>query len=169
MRSSSPAARQNRSILSPIPSAKHLSSLAMKIIISEIEHHSNIVPWQLLCEDRGAILKVIPANEKGELILDEYAKLLNPKTKIVAVGHISNSLGTINPIKKIIAMAHDAGAKVLVDAAQSAPHMPVDVQDLDADFLVFSGHKVCGPTGIGILYGKEALLDACLLIRAEGI
>ena len=131
-----------------------------EIIISEIEHHSNIVPWQILCEDRGAILKVIPANQKGELLLDEFAKLLSSKTKIVSVGHISNALGTINPVKKMAAMAHEAGAKILVDAAQSAPHMPVDVQDLDADFLVFSGHKVCGPTGIGILYGKEALLDA---------
>jgi len=131
-----------------------------EIIISEIEHHSNIVPWQILCEDRQAKLNVIPCNEKGELDLEAYAKLLNDKTRLVAITHISNALGTLNPVKKMIAMAHAAGAKVLVDAAQSAPHMPVDVRDLDADFLVFSGHKVCGPTGVGVLYGKAALLDA---------
>lgn len=131
-----------------------------EIIISEIEHHSNIVPWQIVCEDRGAVLKVIPANERGELDLEAYGKLLSEKTKIVAVTHVSNALGTINPVKKIIAMAHQAGAKVLIDAAQSAPHMPLDVQELDADFLVFSGHKLYGPTGVGILYGKEALLEA---------
>lgn len=131
-----------------------------EIIISEIEHHSNIVPWQILCEDRGAILRIIPANERGELDLEVYRKLLNDKTKIVSVTHVSNALGTLNPIKEIIAMAHQAGAKVLIDAAQSAPHLPLNVQDLDADFLVFSGHKIYGPTGIGILYGKEALLEA---------
>lgn len=131
-----------------------------EVIISEIEHHSNIVPWQILCEDRGALLRIIPANERGELDLEAYRKMLNEKTKIVAVTHVSNALGTLNPIKEIIAMAHQAGAKVLIDAAQSAPHMPLNVQDLDADFLVFSGHKIYGPTGIGILYGKEGLLDA---------
>lgn len=131
-----------------------------EVIISEIEHHSNIVPWQILCEDRGAKLKVIPVNDRGELLLDEYAKLLTKKTKIVAVGHVSNALGTVNPVKKIIAMAHQVGAKVLIDGAQSIPHMQVDVRDLDADFYVFSGHKVYGPTGIGILYGKRDLLDA---------
>jgi cysteine desulfurase / selenocysteine lyase len=130
-----------------------------EILISAMEHHSNIVPWQILCEDRGAILKVIPMNEKGELLLEEYAKLLNPRTRIVAVTHISNSLGTLNPIKKMVSMAHQAGAKILVDGAQSAPHLKVDVQDLDADFFVFSGHKVMGPTGIGILYGKAELLN----------
>lgn len=130
-----------------------------EILISEMEHHSNIVPWQILCEDRGAILKVAPMNERGELIIEEFAKLLGPKTKLVAVAHISNSLGTINPIKDIVRMAHAAGAKVLVDGAQAAPHMPIDVQDLDADFYVFSGHKVYGPTGIGILWGKAELLD----------
>lgn len=130
-----------------------------EIIISEIEHHSNIVPWQILCEDRGAILKIIPANEKGELILDAYAKLLSHKTRLVAVNQISNALGTINPVRQIIEMAHEAGAKVLIDAAQSAPHMTIDVQMLDADFLVFSGHKLLGPTGVGVLYGKEELLN----------
>lgn len=131
-----------------------------EVIITEMEHHSNIVPWQILCEDKGAILKVVPMNDKGELILEELAKLLSKKTKIVAVTHVSNSLGTINPIKTIAKMVHDSGAKLLVDGAQAAPHMPIDVQDLDADFYVFSGHKEYGPTGIGILYGKEALLNA---------
>lgn len=130
-----------------------------EIIISEMEHHSNIVPWQILCEDRGAILKVIPINDLGELQLDIYEQLLNPKTKLVAITHVSNALGTLNPIKKIVSMAHAVGAKCLVDGAQSTPHMKIDVQDLDADFYVFSGHKVYGPTGIGILYGKKELLD----------
>ena len=131
-----------------------------EILITEMEHHSNIVPWQILCEDRGCVLRVAPMNDRGELKMDEFAKLLNSKTKLVSVAHVSNSLGTVNPIKEIIALAHDSGAKVLVDGAQAAPHMRIDVQDLDADFYVFSGHKVYGPTGIGILYGKESLLDA---------
>lgn len=130
-----------------------------EILISEMEHHSNIVPWQILCEDRGAILKVIPMNDRGELILEEYEKLLTAKTRLVAVNQVANSLGTINPVKEMAEMAHAAGAKILVDGAQSAPHMPVDVHDLDCDFFVFSGHKVYGPTGIGILYGKEELLE----------
>lgn len=130
-----------------------------EILISEMEHHSNIVPWQICCEDRGAVLKVIPMDDRGVLDLDAFARLLTDKTKIVAITHISNALGTINPIKKITAMAHAMGAKVLVDGAQAAPHLPVDVRDLDADFYVFSGHKIYGPTGIGILYGKEELLD----------
>lgn len=130
-----------------------------EVIISEIEHHSNIVPWQLMCEDRGAKLRIIPVDDDGVLKLDEYAKLLNPKTKLVAIGHISNALGTEHPIKEMITMAHKVGAKVLVDGAQAAPHMPVNVQDLDADFYAFSGHKLYGPTGIGILYGKEKLLE----------
>lgn len=130
-----------------------------EVIISEMEHHSNIVPWQLMCEDRQAKLKIIPINDRGEILLDEFQKLLTEKTKIVSIGHIANSLGTINPIKEMIHMAHQAGAKVLIDGAQSAPNMPIDVQDLDADFYVFSGHKLFGPTGIGILYGKEALLE----------
>lgn len=132
-----------------------------EIIISEMEHHSNIVPWQLLCEETGALLKIIPMNDRGELSLDVYANLLSQKTCLVALAHVANSTGTVNPIKKMIAMAHAAGpAKVLIDGAQSVPHMAVDVQDLDADFYVFSGHKLYGPTGIGILYGKLDLLNA---------
>lgn len=131
-----------------------------EILISEMEHHSNIVPWQILCEDRGAILKVIPINERGELVMEELEKLLNDRTKLLAITFVSNALGTINPIKEIIAQAHAKGVKVLVDGAQAAPHLPIDVQDLDADFFVFSGHKVYGPTGIGILFGKSELLNA---------
>jgi cysteine desulfurase / selenocysteine lyase len=130
-----------------------------EVIISEVEHHSNIVPWQIMCEDRGASLKVIPVNDRGELILEEYGKLLSERTKLVAVGHISNSLGSIHPVKTIINMAHQMGAKVLVDGAQAAPHLSVDVVDLDCDFYVFSGHKLYGPTGVGVLYGKQALLN----------
>ena len=140
-----------------------------EILISAMEHHSNIVPWQILCEDRGAVLKVIPMNEQGELLLDEYAKLLNSRTRLVAVTHVSNALGTLNPIKEITAIAHGAGTKVLVDGAQSAPHMKIDVQDSDVDFFAFSGHKMMGPTGIGILYGKAASSTRCLLIKEAGI
>lgn len=129
-----------------------------EILISVMEHHSNIVPWQILCEDRGAILKVIPINQQGEIILESYEKLLTSKTKLVAVTHISNALGTINPIKEMSAMAHKAGAKILIDGAQSAPHLKIDLQDIDADFFVCSGHKLLGPTGIGILFGKLDLL-----------
>jgi cysteine desulfurase/selenocysteine lyase len=131
-----------------------------EIIITELEHHSNIVPWQILCEQTGAKLNYIPINDAGELILEEYEKLLNKNTRIVAIGHISNALGTINPIKKIIDMAHAVGAKILVDGAQAVPHTKVNVKELGCDFYVFSGHKLFGPTGIGVLYGKEALLDA---------
>lgn len=131
-----------------------------EIIISAMEHHSNIVPWQMLCEQTGAKLKVIPMDQNGELILEEYRKLLSDRTKIVAFNHVSNALGTINPAKEIIRMAHAYNAWVLVDGAQSVPHMKVDVQDLDADFYAFSSHKVYGPTGIGILYGKENILEA---------
>lgn len=136
-----------------------LLSAGDEILISAMEHHSNIVPWQLLCERKGLILKVIPVNSRGELKLDVYEELLSSKTKLVAVTHISNTLGTINPLKTIIDKAHAAGAKVLVDGAQSIQHTKIDVQDLDCDFFVFSGHKVFGPTGIGVLYGKEDLLD----------
>ncbi len=131
-----------------------------EIIISAMEHHSNIVPWQMLCEEMGATLRVIPMNDSGELILEEYEKLLNPRTRMVAVTHVSNALGTINPVRQIIEMAHKAGALALIDGAQSTPHMKVDVQELDADFYTLSGHKVFGPTGIGFLYGKAQLLDA---------
>lgn len=130
------------------------------VIISAMEHHSNIVPWQLACEERGAILKVIPMDDQGNLLLEEYAKLLDENVKIVAFAHVANSTGTVHPIKQMIAMAHRYGAKVLIDGAQSAPHMPVDVQELDADFYAFSGHKLYGPTGIGVLYGKKELLNA---------
>ncbi|MBS0620679.1 MAG: cysteine desulfurase [Verrucomicrobia bacterium] len=130
-----------------------------EVIISEMEHHSNIVPWQLLCQERGAILKFIPIDANGELILDAFEQLLTDKTRIVSIAHIANSTGTINPIEKIIALSHAKGAKVLIDGAQAAAYMPVDVCALDADFYVFSGHKAYGPTGIGILYGKKALLQ----------
>jgi cysteine desulfurase/selenocysteine lyase len=129
-----------------------------EVIISEMEHHANIVPWQMMCERKGAELKVIPINEKGELILEEYEKLLSKKTRIVAITHISNTLGTINPVKEIIGMAHALKIPVLLDGAQAVQHENVDVQQLDADFYVFSGHKVYGPNGIGVLYGKEELL-----------
>ena len=130
-----------------------------EIIITELEHHANIVPWQLLSEQTGATLKFIPINDNGELIIEEYKKLLSKNTKIVAVGHISNALGTINPIKTIINMAHEYEAKVLIDGAQATSHISVDVQKLDCDFYAFSGHKIFGPTGVGILYGKEVLLE----------
>jgi cysteine desulfurase/selenocysteine lyase len=130
-----------------------------EIIVSAMEHHSNIVPWQMLCERTGAILKVIPMNEKGELLIDEYDKLLSNKTKLVFVNHVSNALGTINPIKNIIDKAHQFNAAVLIDGAQSSPHIKPDLQALDADFYVASAHKLCGPTGIGMLYGKEKWLQ----------
>ncbi|CAM3811722.1 aminotransferase class V-fold PLP-dependent enzyme [Flavobacterium cucumis] len=129
-----------------------------EVMVSALEHHSNIVPWQFLCERTGAKLVVIPMNEKGELVISEFDKLLSEKTKIVTVNHISNALGTVNPIEYIIKKAHGVGAAVLIDGAQATPHLRPDVQALDCDFYVFSGHKVCGPTGVGILYGKEAWL-----------
>lgn len=137
---------------------KHIKA-GDEIVISAMEHHSNIVPWQLLCEETGAKLRVIPINDAGEWIWEEAVKLLNRKTKLVAVVHVSNSLGTINPIKKLIALAHELGVPVLVDGAQALPHMRVDVRELDCDFYAFSGHKAFGPTGIGVLYGKEAWLE----------
>lgn len=130
-----------------------------EVLISAMEHHSNIVPWQLICEQQQANLKVIPVNDKGELIMEEFYRLLSPKTKIIAVVHISNTLGTINPVKEIIEAAHEKDIPVLVDGAQATPHEKLDVQALDADFYVFSGHKMFGPTGIGILYGKEKWLE----------
>lgn len=131
-----------------------------EVIISAMEHHSNIVPWQMLCDQVGAKLKVVPINEDGEIIQEAYKNLLNEKTKIVSIVHISNTLGTINPIKAMIDLAHEYGAYFIVDAAQSAPHMKLDVQSLDCDFLVFSMHKVFGPTGIGVLYGKKEILNS---------
>jgi len=131
-----------------------------EIIVSNIEHHSNIVPWQILIEEKGATLKVIPVNEKGELVIDEYRKLLNPRTRLVAVNHASNALGTINPVKEIIDAAHKAGAVVLIDGAQSTVHLDIDVQGMDCDFFAFSSHKMYGPTGVGVLYGKKELLEA---------
>lgn len=131
-----------------------------EIIISAMEHHSNIVPWQMLCERKKCILKVIPINEKGELKMDVFEKLLSDKTKLVSVTHISNTLGTINPIEKIIRLSHEHNAKVVIDGAQSIQHIAVDVQNLDCDFYVFSGHKVFGPTGVGIMYGKKDILNA---------
>jgi cysteine desulfurase/selenocysteine lyase len=130
-----------------------------EIIISAMEHHSNIVPWQIVCEEKGARLRVAPINDRGELLLEEYEKLLGPKTRLVAIGHVSNALGTINPVGRIIELAHQRGVAVLVDGAQAAPRMKVDVRELDADFYAFSGHKIYGPTGIGVLYGKASLLD----------
>ena len=130
-----------------------------EVIVSVMEHHSNIVSWQLQAARKGIVLKVIPMNDRGELLLDEYEKLFSPRTRLVSVAHVSNVLGTINPVKEMIATAHAHEVPVLVDGAQSIPHMPIDVQDLDADFYVFSGHKVYGPTGIGVLYGKETWLD----------
>jgi cysteine desulfurase/selenocysteine lyase len=131
-----------------------------EIVISAMEHHSNIVPWQLLCEEKGATLSVIPINDRGEVLLDAYKELLTERTKLVALAHVSNSLGTINPVAQMIAEAHERSIPVLLDGAQAVPHMQVDVQALDVDFYCFSSHKMFGPTGIGILYGNEALLDA---------
>jgi cysteine desulfurase/selenocysteine lyase len=130
-----------------------------EVLVSALEHHSNIVPWQMLCEKTGAILRVIPMDENGELILSEFDKLLSNETKIVTVNHISNALGTLNPIKYMIDKAHEFGAVILIDGAQAVPHLKPDVQELDCDFYVFSGHKICGPTGTGILYGKEDWLN----------
>jgi cysteine desulfurase/selenocysteine lyase len=131
-----------------------------EVLITAIEHHSNIVPWQMLCDEKGARLVVAPVNDAGEVILEDFAKLLTERTRIVAFGHASNALGTINPIKRMIELAHDAGAIVIVDGAQGAPHATIDVRQLDCDFYAFSGHKIYGPTGIGVLYGKESLLDS---------
>jgi cysteine desulfurase/selenocysteine lyase len=131
-----------------------------EVLITAMEHHSNIVPWQILCEEKGARLRVAPINDDGELILEEFAKLLNERTKIVSLVHVSNALGTINPIRAIVEIAHRRNVPVMIDGAQAAPHMRLDVRELDCDFYAFSGHKVYGPTGIGVLYGKASLLDA---------
>ncbi len=139
-----------------------------EIIITAMEHHSNIVPWQMLCERKKASLKIIPFNDRGELLIDEYEKLMNPKTRIVAVIHVSNSLGTINPVEAIIEKAHQRGIPVFLDGAQSIQHLEVDVQKLDCDFFAFSGHKIYGPTGIGVLYGKEKWLEELLPFQGGG-
>jgi len=131
-----------------------------EIVITAIEHHSNIVPWQMLCEEKGSRLRIAPVNDAGEVILEQFEKLLTSRTKLVSFGHASNALGTINPVRKMIAMAHSVGAVVLIDGAQGAPHIAIDVRDLDCEFYAFSAHKVYGPTGTGVLYGKQAILDA---------
>jgi len=139
-----------------------------EIIISTMEHHSNIVPWQVLCEEKNAVLKVIPINDNGELLMDEYKKLLSPKTKLVSIVHVSNALGTINPVKEIIDLAHENGTHVLVDGAQSSVHLDIDVQEMDCDFFAFSGHKVYGPTGAGVLYGKKKILEEMPVFMGGG-
>jgi len=139
-----------------------------EILITAMEHHSNIVPWQILCDEKGAKLRVAPINDNGELLLDEFAKLLGPKTKLAAVTHVSNALGTITPLKRMIELAHAQGVPVLVDGAQAVPHLKVDVQTLDCDFYTFSGHKVYGPTGIGVLWGKTELLESMPPYQAGG-
>jgi cysteine desulfurase/selenocysteine lyase len=139
-----------------------------EIILTTLEHHSNIVPWQMLAQEKDAKIRVVPVNDAGELLIGEYEKLFNERTKFVGVMHVSNALGTINPVKQMIAFAHARGVPVLVDGAQAAPHMQVDVQDLDCDFYAFSGHKLCGPTGIGVLYGKAALLEKMQPFKGGG-
>jgi len=139
-----------------------------EIILTTLEHHSNIVPWQMLAEEKGARIRVVPINDAGELLIDDYEKLFNEHTKFVGVTHVSNALGSVTPVKRIIAFAHARGVPVLVDGAQAVPHMKVDVQDLDCDFYAFSGHKVCGPTGIGVLYGKAALLERMQPFKGGG-
>jgi cysteine desulfurase/selenocysteine lyase len=139
-----------------------------EIILTTLEHHSNIVPWQMLAEEAGAKIRVVPVNDVGELLMDEYQKLFNSRTKFVGVTQVSNALGSINPVKQMIAFAHDRGVPVLVDGAQAVPHQPVDVQDLDCDFYAFSGHKLCGPTGIGVLYGKAAQLEKMQPFKGGG-
>jgi cysteine desulfurase/selenocysteine lyase len=139
-----------------------------EIILTTLEHHSNIVPWQMLAEEKGAKIRVVPISDAGELLIDEYEKLFNERTRFVSIMHVSNALGTVNPIKQMIALAHARGVPVLIDGAQGAPHMRVDVQDLDCDFYAFSGHKLCGPTGIGVLYGKAKLLERMQPFKGGG-
>ncbi len=139
-----------------------------EIILTTLEHHSNIVPWQMLAEETGAIIRVLPINDAGELCMDQFEPLFNARTRLVGVSHVSNALGSINPVKQMIALAHSHGVPVMVDGAQAVPHLPVDVQDLDCDFYAFSGHKLCGPTGIGVLYGKAALLEKMQPFKGGG-
>ncbi|GAB3965818.1 cysteine desulfurase [Spirosoma terrae] len=147
---------------------RHFLTAGDEIIISTLEHHSNIVPWQMLCEEKGCILKVIPVDDNGDLLLDEYEKLLSERTKFVSCVHVSNALGTVNPVKTIIEKAHEVGAVVLIDGAQASSHLELDVQALDADFYVLSAHKLYGPTGMGVLYGKKELLDSMPPFRGGG-
>jgi cysteine desulfurase/selenocysteine lyase len=139
-----------------------------EIILTVLEHHSNIVPWQMLAAEKGATIRVVPINDAGELLVDEYEALFNERTRFVSIAHVSNALGSINPVKQMIAFAHARGVPVLIDGAQAAPHLAVDVQDLDCDFYAFSGHKMCGPTGIGILYGRAALLEEMQPFKGGG-
>ncbi|WP_460766777.1 SufS family cysteine desulfurase [Niabella terrae] len=139
-----------------------------EIIVSGMEHHSNIVPWQVLCEEKGAVLKVIPVSDKGELELETFQQLLTSRTRLVAVNHVSNAMGTVNPVETIIRLAHEKGALVLIDGAQSSLHLDIDVQQMDADFFAFSSHKILGPTGMGVLYGKKALLEAMPVFNGGG-
>ena len=139
-----------------------------EIILTTLEHHSNIVPWQMVAEERGAKIRVVPINDRGELLVEDYRKLFNANTKFVAMTHVSNALGTITPVREMIAIAHEHGVPVLVDGAQAAPHLKVDMQDLDCDFYAVSGHKLCGPTGIGVLYGKAALLEKMQPFKGGG-
>ena len=139
-----------------------------EIIVSNMEHHSNIVPWQMLCEEKGAVLRVVPIDDAGELLMDEYERMLSPRTKLVSITHVSNALGTILPVEQIIELAHAQGVPVMLDGAQAVPHMAVDVRKLDCDFYVFSGHKLFGPTGTGVLYGKAELLDAMPPVQGGG-
>ena len=139
-----------------------------EIIVSNMEHHSNIVPWQMLCEEKGSVLRVVPIDDAGELLMDEYERMLSPRTKLVSITQVSNALGTILPVEQIIGMAHAQGVPVMLDGAQAVPHMAVDVRKLDCDFYAFSGHKIFGPTGIGILYGKAELLDAMPPVQGGG-
>ena len=148
--------------------AKHNLGPGDEVIVSNMEHHSNIVPWQMLREEKGVVLKVIPIDESGELLMDEYERMLSPRTKLVSITHVSNALGTILPVGQIIEMAHAQGVPVMLDGAQAVPHMAVDMQKLDCDFYVFSGHKMFGPTGIGILYGKAELLEAMPPVQGGG-
>ena len=139
-----------------------------EIIVSNMEHHSNIVPWQMLCEEKGAVLRVVPIDDTGELLMDEYERMLSPRTKLVSITHVSNALGTILPVEQIVGMAHAHGVPVMLDGAQAVPHLSVDVRKLDCDFYVFSGHKLFGPTGIGVLYGKAELLEAMPPVHGGG-
>ena len=139
-----------------------------EVLISGLEHHSNIVPWQMLCAEQGAHLKVAPIDDAGDVVMEELERLLSPRTRLLAVAHVSNALGTVNPVRRMVELAHARGVPVLIDGAQAAPHMRVDVQDLDCDFYAFSGHKMCGPTGIGILYGKAALLETMQPFKGGG-